>query len=183
MQKQIIILAVLSLNISCENLKDQNVSKEHLTEIDCTLKTINVEIDELSNSETVLDSIFHLDSDQIKQYLSNKFERREREDIILKFTSRLNDINPIKTKCYSTELINLKVGDLAFYCLAKTEEFPFAFATNRQNCTEPNISDEILIPINFIYYTSFERERLTYNYLKYLNSEERQNYIKKKGYD
>lgn len=164
-------------------MNKQTLSEAQLPLLDCSLETINLEIDQLSNTPLILDSVFHLSSKQIEQYTAKSFSNIERNDILLKFAARLNDVSKLKSKCNPTRLIDLKVGDLAFYCLAKTEEFPFHSATKRQNCTEPNISSEIVIPINFIYYTSFERERLTYNFLKYLNSKERQNYLKEKGYD
>ncbi|MCB0541592.1 MAG: hypothetical protein KDE33_29065 [Bacteroidetes bacterium] len=164
-------------------MNNQTISEENSVVSDCTLETINNEIEQLSNSHSILDSIFHLNNEQIIQFQTKELSYEERNDVILKFAARLNDISSLSTKCNPTELINLKVGDLAFYCLAKTEKFPFARATRRQNCTEPNISSEIRIPTNFIYYTSFERERLTYNFLKYLQSEDREEFLKEEGYD
>lgn len=161
-------------------MNTQTISEE---DSNCTLETINNEIEEFSNSHLILDSIFHLNDEQIIQFQTKELSYAERNDVILKFAARLNDISSLSTKCNSTEFINLKVGDLAFYCLAKTERFPFALATRRQNCTEPNISSEIRIPTNFIHYTSYERERLTYNFLKYLQSEDREKFLKEECYE
>lgn len=169
------------MNFSCKDLTNDKVEVVEVEVSECTLETINQEIEQFSSSFQILDSIFHLNTEQIQQFQVQEFKHSERNDIILKFVSRLNDEGELKTNCKPTRLINLKIGDVAFYCLAKTEKFPFAKATGRQNCTETNISEEIRIPKNFIYYTSFERERLTNKFLKYLHSEERLNYIKEKG--
>ncbi|MBK8501793.1 MAG: hypothetical protein IPL46_06045 [Saprospiraceae bacterium] len=137
----------------------------------------------MSTDKIILDSIFHLTEVEIKKYLENsKIKRESRENIILKFIARLNDEGVIKSEYIPVGILTLKIGDLAFYCLAKVEKFPFGLATGRQNCTEPNISSEIRIPTNFIYYTQFERERLTYRFLKYYHSIERQE-LMTKGYD
>ena len=65
----------------------------------------------------------------------------------------------------------------------KIEPFPFALATGGQNCTEPWISKEITLPINFTHYYVDERERITYRYLKYFSGSERLEYLKRNSYD
>lgn len=105
----------------------------------------------MSTDKIILDSIFHVTKVEIKKYLDNsKIKRESRENIILKIVARLNEDRVVNTECIPKGLLALKIGDLAFYCLAKVEKFPFGLATGRQNCTEPN----------FIYYTQFERECL-----------------------
>lgn len=171
--------------ISCVNRADDKVLDVSKS-IACTLAIINLEVDSFSQSSMFLDTIFHLNKEEVLIFKNKKsidIKRKEREEIMLKFMAKLNDEKSIMTNCTPTERMNLKVGDIALYCLAKIEVMPFASATGRQNCTEPHISKDLNLPTNFIQYSHFKREQLTYHYLKYFYSQRRSDYLKEMGYD
>jgi len=177
LRKKVIIFLFLSLSSSC------NLTNDRIEYPDCTLSTINQEIEKLSTSDLVLDTIFHLSEEQIQQYYAKKNTHLQRESVLLKFALYLSDSSKIESCCNPTKHLDLRVGDLAFYCLAKTEPFPFASATGRQNCTGRYVSSEVRIPVDFIYYTSFKRKELSDHFLQYLDSEDRKNYLKCRGLD
>ena len=183
--KRIIIYGFIAFNLlSCSNMTD---IKNELSQTDpkCTFEQVNSEINEFSESAKFLDTVFHLNKKEIDFFTSrsNKLKKELKEDIMFKFMARLNDISKIDSKCAPPGLPNITLSDISLFCLAKIEPMPFALATGCQNCTEPWISKEISLPVNFTHYYIEERERITYRYLKYFYSKERNEFLNRNGYD
>ncbi len=65
------------------------------------MEGVNSEIEDFANSIIFLDSIFHLNRNEIiliNNSTSVKIERSIRENIMLKFMARLNDEDRLETK-------------------------------------------------------------------------------------
>lgn len=183
--KKVLILGYIVLNLlSCSNIADSKIETSQ-TKPKCTFDQVNAEINEISESPKFLDTTFHLFKEEIDFFKngSTANENELKENIMLKFMARLNDNSKVNSNCSPPNMKSITVSDLSLFCLAKIEPFPFALATGAQNCTEPWISKEIALPVNFTHYYVDERERITYMYLKYFNSKKRKEYLKEKGYN
>ena len=181
-----IIVTIMCISFSifaCSNNPINN-SEQALNREMCSFDQINVIVDALSNSEYFLTSTFHLNQIEIDLFTktdSRLIKKQIREEIMLKFLSRLSDLSPIEIDCKPKYTDNLLISDMSLYCLAKIELMPFAQATGGQNCTEKLISNEINLPVNFTIFS--DRDQITYSYLKYFCSNFREQYLKENGYD
>lgn len=127
-----ILLLLICTIVSCKRDAVEGENTESMY-VDCTFEMLNIEIDKLSNEEILLDSTFHLSRGQIKLIVAGSpVNREERDSSMPRFIARLSDEQILKTDCMPAKLLPLKVGDLAFYCLAKIERLSFALATGKQ---------------------------------------------------
>jgi hypothetical protein len=176
------ILLIIKLG-SCQN----NTSKNDAPIIEssnCTNEMIISEFVKKSLDSTYLSEHFKMDKTQYLYFCKGQdklLSNGMRERLLDLFAYHITDTTIIQVNCSHRKNKYITVGDLALFCAAKLEVMPFALATGNQNCSEPNISKEITIPINFYKYTDSYRTQSRYQ--EYLKSEERIDYLKDKGYN
>jgi len=185
MKNSLIKILVLLILIGCQN---KSANKDSITTSNsfCTNKLLINELEQKSMNYEYLSKCFKIDKTQYVYFYKEQdrlLSNWMREHLLAKFTERIIDSSFIKTECNYNEDEFITVGDLALYCIAKTELMPFALATGSQNCTEPNISSEITLPINFYKYSQFDRFGIQKRYREYLKSQKRIDYLRRKGYD
>lgn len=177
---QILLIIILG---SCQNNTSKN-DAPIFESSNCTNEMIISAFEKKSLDSTYLAEHFNIDKTQYLYFCKEQdksLSNRMRERLLDLFASHITDTTIIQVYCSHREDEFITVGDLALFCAAKLEVMPFALATGNQNCTEPHISKEITIPINFYKYADSYRTQSRYQ--EYLKSEERIDYLTDRGYN
>ncbi len=185
MNNRIVQIIVILILVGCQN-KSANQTYLNIDNNFCTNEILLNVLEEKSMNFEFLSKHFKIDKTQYVYFRKGQdklLSNGMRDKLLDKLVEQIIDSTYIKTECSHRKAEFITVGDLALYCAAKTELMPFALATGSQNCTEPNISSKITLPINFYKYSQFDRSGIQTRYREYLNSQKRKDYLIMKGYD
>lgn len=179
--KILMVLTILGCQNQLANDDSLNTSNSF-----CTTEILINTLEQKSLDSDYLLQYFKIDKSQYEYFSKGQdkvLSNLMRENLLDIFTKQMTDSTYIQTECNQNKNEYITVGDLALYCIAKIELMPFALSTGSQNCTEPNISSEITIPVNFYKYVQFDRSGIQKRYREYLKGQKRIDYLIRKDYD
>lgn len=156
-----LLIVILFLVVGCRNNSPANAKESKLDK--CDSKYFLVELEKRAKDYPYLSEHLNMGKGQYIYFYEGqgkKISSTMKNNLIEDLVVHLSDTTRIVTQCQQTEDEYLTIGDLAFYCIAKTELMPFFLATGGQNCTEPIISESITIPTNFYKYLHYDRKSI-----------------------